>query len=146
MPQPQFILNFRWRKPNRLSQASDITVEHPEIRKVRYSNLGGFRFGHSTGTGRFDGRKLDIRSAQASSYVFRIPATAEGIKGVLRRLRPQEAELLDGIDQQIEALQRQLAALKEERSQALHLAWRHANVVRLKEVEALLPVPETTRE
>ena len=139
MSQPQFILNFHWRKPNRLFQAVDISAEHPEIRRTTYSNLGGFRFGHSVGTGRIDGRKLDIRSPQVSSYVFRVPATAEGIKSVLRRLRPQECELLDGIDRQIEELQARLAALKEERSRALHLAWRHGNVVRLKEVEALLP-------
>ncbi|HLG74209.1 MAG TPA: hypothetical protein VK009_27630 [Chloroflexota bacterium] len=138
MSQPEFILNFRWRKPNRLFQAADITAEHPEIRKTTYSNLGGFRFGHSVGTGRIDGRKLDIRSPQVTSFVFRVPATADGIKSVLRRLRPQEAELLDGIDRQIEELHAQLSALKEERSQALHLAWRHGNVVRLKEVEALL--------
>jgi hypothetical protein len=141
MPQPPFILNFRWRKPNRLFQASDLTVEHPEIRTTTYSNLGGFRFGHSVGTGRIDQRKLDIRSSQVSSYVFRVPATAEGVKSVLRRLRSQEAELLDGIDRQIEELQSQLARLKEQRSQALHLAWRHGNVVRLKELEALLPAP-----
>ena len=142
MPQPQFILNFRWRKPNRLFQAAEISAEHPEIRKTTYSNLGGFRFGHSVGTGRFDGRKLDIRSPQVSSYVFRVPATADGLKSVLRRLRPQEAELLDGIDRQIEELQARLAALKEERNQALHLAWRNGNVVRLKEVEGLLPAAE----
>ena len=139
MPQPQFILNFHWRKPARIIQASELKVEFPEIRKTTYSNLGGFRFGHSTGTGRFDRNKLDIRSPQASSYVFRLPATAEGVKSVLRRLRSQEADLLDGIDRQIEDLQARLTALKEERSQALHLAWRHGNVVRLKEVEALLP-------
>jgi hypothetical protein len=80
MPQPPFILNFRWRKPNRLFQAADLTVEHPEVRKVRYSNLGGFRFGHSVGTGRVDGRKLEIRSPQISSYVFRVAATADGVK------------------------------------------------------------------
>lgn len=146
MPQPQFILNFRWRKPNRLFQAAELSVEHPEIRRTTYSTLGGFRFGHSIGTGRIDGRKLDIRSPQISSYVFRVPATADGVKSVLRRLRPREVDLLDGIDRQIEDLQARLATLKEERSQALHLAWRHGNVVRLKEVEALLPPAKAGEE
>ena len=146
MPQTQFILNFRWRKPNRLSQASDITVEHPEIRKVRYSNLGGFRFGHSVGTGRIDGRKLDIRSPQVSSYVFRVSATAEGIKSVLRRLRPREAEQLDAIDADIARLQAQIDGLKEQRKQALHTAWQRGNVVRLKELEDLLPHREQEQQ
>ena len=50
------------------------------------------------GTGRIDRRKLDIKSPDISSYVFRVPATAEGIKAVLRRIRPQESTLLDAID------------------------------------------------
>ena len=139
MAQPEYVLSFRWRKPARAFQASELTVEHPEIRKIRYSNLGGFRFGHSTGTGRFDHGKLDIRSPQVSSYVFRVPATAEGVKSVLRRIRPQEAEQLDAIDADIAQLQAELDALKERRKQALHTAWQRGNVVRLKELEVLLP-------
>jgi hypothetical protein len=138
MAQPPFLLCFRWRKPARIFQASELTAEHPEIRKTAYSNLGGFRFGHSTGTGRIDSRKLDIRSPQVSSYVFRVPATAEGVKSVLRRIRPQEAAALDAIDQDIADLQARLDALRERRKDALHAAWQRANVVRLKEVEDLL--------
>ena len=139
MAQPEYLLYFRWRKPARLFQASELIAEHPEIRKTTYSNLGGFRFGHSTGTGRIDRRKLDIRSSQVSSYVFRVAATAGGVKSVLRRLRPQEAEQLDAIDADIARLQAQLDALKEQRKQALHTAWQRGNVVRLKELEDLLP-------
>ena len=148
MAQPPFLLYFRWRKPARLFQASELTVEHPEIRKVTYSNLGGFRFGHSTGTGRIDRRKLDIRSPQVSGYVFRVAATAGGIKGVLRRIRPQEATALDAIDQDIADLQARLDALKELRKETLHVAWQRANVVRLKDVEDLLPdrAPTSTPE
>ena len=139
MSQPQFILNFRWRKPARIFQASELTVEHPEIRKTTYSNLGGFRFGHSTGTGRIERRKLDIRSPQVASYVFRVSATAEGVKSVLRRIRLQEAEQLDAIDADISRLQAQMDALKEHRQQALHSAWQRGNVVRLKELEDRMP-------
>src|SRR5690348_1720215 len=139
MAQPEYILYFHWRKPARIFQASELTVEHPEIRRTTYSNLGGFRFGHSTGTGRIDRRKLDIRSPQVSSYVFRVPATAEGVKSVLRRIRPQEAEQLDAVDADITRLQLQIDALKEQRKQALHTAWQRGNVVRLKELEDLLP-------
>lgn len=139
MAQPQFVLNFHWRKPARIFQADTLKVCYSEIRPVRYSNIGGFRIGHTMGKSRVDRSKLDITAHEASSYIFRVAATAEGIKGILRRLRPQEAELLDGIDRQIDDLQSRLSALKEDRNQALHTAWRHGNVVRLKEVEALLP-------
>jgi hypothetical protein len=139
MVQPEYLLYFRWRKPARIFQASELTVEHPEIRKTSYSNLGGFRFGHSTGTARIDRRKLDIRSLQVSSFVFRVAATAEGVKSVLRRIRPQEAEQLDAIDADIGRLQAQLDALRDQRKQALHAAWQRGNVVRLKELEELLP-------
>ena len=139
MAQPEYLLYFRYRKPARIFQASELMVEHPEIRKIRYSNLGGFRFGHSTGTGHFDRRKLDIRSPQASSYVFRVAATAEGVKSVLRRIRLQAAEHLDAIDADIAQLQAQIEALQARRKQVLRSAWQHGNVVRLKELEELLP-------
>jgi hypothetical protein len=143
MPQPQFILNFHWRRPNRLFQAVALQVRYAEIRNVKYSAIGGFRIGHTMGQGRIDRSRLDITSPDVSSFVFRVAATGEGVKRVLRRLRPQEAELLDGIDRQIAELQERLAALKEERNQALQLAWRHANVVRLQEVKSLLPAAES---
>jgi hypothetical protein len=138
MAQPEFLLNFRWR-PARIFQASELTAEHPEIRKTTYSNLGGFRFGHSVGTGRIDRRKLDIRSPQVSSFVFRVTATAEGVKSVLRRIRPQEAEQLDDIDAQIVSLEAQLAGLRDRRKATLHVAWQRGNVVRLKDIKELLP-------
>jgi hypothetical protein len=142
MPQPQFILNFHWRRPSRLFQAVSLRVRFAEIRNVKYSNIGGFRIGHTMGQGRIDHSRLDITSPEVSSYVFRVAATGEGIKRVLRRLRPQEIELLDGIDRQIAELQDRLATLKVERNQALQLAWRHGNVVRLQEVKSLLPAAE----
>ncbi len=142
MGQPDYLLNFRWRKPARIFQASQLRVEHPEIRKVKYSNLGGFRFGHSTGTGRIDRARLDISSPEVRSFVFRIAATAEGVKSVLRRIRPQEAGLLDAIDADLARLQTQLDALKQRRADILHRAWQHGNVVRLKDVEALLPTAD----
>ena len=139
MAQPEFLLNFRWRKPARIFQASELRVEHPEIRKTTYSNLGGFRFGHSVGTGRIDRRKLDIRSPQISSYVFRVPASAEGLKPVLRRIRQAEAAVLDDLDAQIAGIEAELEGLRERRKAALHVAWQRGNVVRLKEIEDMLP-------
>lgn len=139
MSQPQFLLNFRWRKPARIFQTARLTAEYPEVRNVRYHSLGGLRVGHSVGTGRIDRRKLDIKSPDISSYVFRVPATAEGIKAVLRRIRPQEASLLDAIDAEVAKVQIELDALKQRRKEVVHTAWLRGNVVRLKEVEGLLP-------
>lgn len=135
MAQPEFLLNFRWRK--RIFQASTLKAEHPEIRTTRYQTFGGMRIGHSTGTGRIDRRKLDITSPQVSGYVFRVPASAEGIKSVLRRIRPQETAVLDDLDAGIKQLEAQLEILRERRKQALHTAWQHGNVVRLKELDDL---------
>ena len=73
-----------------------------------------------------------------NSYVFRVAASAEGIKTVLRRLRPQEADLLEAIDRDIEHLQAQLDALRARRKDILHVAWQRGNVVRLNEVQDLL--------
>jgi len=141
MAQPEFLLRFRWKKPPLTFQAAELKVEHPEVMRTTYTNLGGFRFGHSTGIGKFDRTKLDIRSPQISSYVFRVAATADGVKAVLRRLRSDEAADLDLIDAEIEDLQAQLAALKERRKQVIELAWHKAHVVRLIEVERVLSRP-----
>lgn len=143
MAQSEFLLNFHWRKPVRIFQASTLRVVHPEIRKLKNASLGGFRFAHSVGTGRIDRRKFDITSPQVSSYVFRVAASAEGVKSVLRRLRPHEAELLDAIDRDIEHLQTQLEALRERRKETLHTAWQRGNVVRLNEVQELLRASNT---
>ncbi|MDE3076201.1 MAG: hypothetical protein KGJ86_12305, partial [Chloroflexota bacterium] len=64
MAQPEFLLNFRWRKPARIFQAATLKAEHPEIRTTRYQTFGGMRIGHSTSTGRIDRGKLDITSPQ----------------------------------------------------------------------------------
>ena len=141
MAQPEFLLNFHWRK--RIFQASVLRLVHPEIRKLKNANLGGFRFAHTVGTGRIDRRKFDITSPQVSSYVFRVAASAEGVKSVLRRLRPQEADLLEAIDRDIEQLQAQLDALRERRKDTVRTAWQRGNVVRLNEVQDLLHASNT---
>lgn len=81
---------------------------------------------------------LASRYRMPNSYVFRVAASAEGIKTVLRRLRPQEADLLEAIDRDIEHLQAQLDALRARRKDILHVAWQRGNVVRLNEVQDLL--------
>ena len=143
MAQPEFLLNFHWRKPSRIFQASLLRVVHPEVRKLKNASLGGFRFAHSIGTGRVDRRKFDITSPQVSGYVFRVAASAEGVKTVLRRLRPQEADLLEAIDRDVEHLQAQLDALRARRKDILHVAWQRGNVVRLNEVQDLLRASNT---
>lgn len=62
------------------------------------------------------------------------PATAEGIKSVVRRLRPQEAAEIDALDERIAELKRQVGELRRERRELVARAWTKANVVRLNEV------------
>ena len=138
MSQRPYILNYRW-KPGALFQASTLKVEFPELKKISYHTLAGMKIGHATGAGRIDKRHLDIRSPEVDGYVFRAPVSAPGVKSMPRRIRPSEDAVLDDLDRQIEALQAQLAALKEQRKGELKRAWDRANVVRLREVLELLP-------
>lgn len=65
--------------------------------------------------------------------------TAAGLKSVLRKLRPQEAERLTTIDAEIEALKQAIGAKRRERKLVVREAWSKAHVVRLNEIEVVTP-------
>lgn len=73
-----------------------------------------------------------------AGYVARtVPASAEGVKSIIRRLRDQEAAKLEAIDQRIAELEEALSKARAGREEALREAWRKGNVVTLAEVKAV---------
>lgn len=76
------------------------------------------------GTGKFDKSIFTIR---VDNNIFSCPATHEGVKSVLRRLRQEEAVELDQIDAQ-------LSALRERRIDLLKAAWNKGHVITVKEL------------
>ena len=62
--------------------------------------------------------------------VSSVPLTAEGVRAVVRRLRPQEAERLDALDAEEQRL-------RERRKELMAEAWAKGHVVTVAEVRAL---------
>lgn len=79
------------------------------------------------GTGKFNRSKITIH---VQGYGCTTSATAEGIKKVIRRLRPQERERIETIDAEIHRLQRERQTIVKE-------AWVKAHVVTVSEVKAI---------
>lgn len=64
-----------------------------------------------------------------------VQLTAAGVKEVVRRLRPQEAEAIAQQDQVIRGLESQLLAAREVRKALVRDAWTKAHTVTLKEIQ-----------
>lgn len=95
--------------------------ETKPIGSVYIEGLGNIATMRTSG---IDKNKFQI--ATTSGWI-NLDATPNSIKEKLRRLRPQEAEILDGID-------RQIAELRAKRENALKEAWKKGNVVTVKEI------------
>jgi hypothetical protein len=130
-------------------QATTLRARHTEITKHDYT-IGGV-MNVMKGTGRYRKDVFTIMAQRASS-MFGVKKSGNGLyttikwqasalKAVVRRLRPQEAVMLDELDAQIEELDAQLRALRNERAAYCGVAWSNAHVVRLNEIE-----PETIGE
>ena len=65
--------------------------------------------------------------------------TAAGLKKVLRRVRPQEADLLAAADAEIAAAEDALRLARLRRIELVSLAWQKARVVRLNELDVQEP-------
>jgi hypothetical protein len=129
--------------------AEEISVQHPVVFRQagRQLTIGGIPIRRMESTGRRDPKVFDVivrkgttargvESARSRDQA-RAEATAAGIKKVCRRLRPQEAERIDSIDAETAELEQRIAEARDRRQEAVHEAWRRANVVRLAEFEEL---------
>jgi len=149
--QPEYLLRTGPRRTD-VVQVGQIGARHPEINRVK-RDYGVFR--EVEGTGRRDRRFVRIfatrgdedRGPQVSyahggrssaGAVAYTSSNAAGVKSVLRRLRPQEAEELDALDREIAELQQQLGQVRNRRMEVIQRAWASGHVVRLQEVQALI--------
>lgn len=142
--QPEYLLRHG-RDPDEVVQVEAVDVEHPEHMKV-VRDMGFAR--EIAGTGRYDHRSLSIsayreggirnaRGVDSSGHVFtRTESSADGVRKVLRRLRPQEAARLDEIDDDILLAVAHLHTLRQTRKEIVDEAWKRAHVVRLNEITA----------
>ncbi len=120
-------------------QAAGVRVTHAERRRVKGTIGGIFTEVETCG---FDHSKLNIRTQDTIGSYGRkdsmrqavVPKTAAGVKTRLRRLRPQEAEVIAAIDAKIERLQAELAESRTARRVAVREAWTKAHVVRLSDL------------
>jgi gamma-glutamylcyclotransferase (GGCT)/AIG2-like uncharacterized protein YtfP len=102
------------------------SVTYPPITRVKeVINIRGIgNIGMSECTGKFDKSKFSLWTTRGN---ITIAATKDGVHGRIRRLREQEAKLLDEIDAQ-------MAELRSRRAEIVKLAWQKANVVTVKEL------------
>jgi hypothetical protein len=101
-------------------------VTYPPITRlketVKIPGFGNVPF--SECTGKFDKSKFTLWTTRGT---VNCSANKEGVHGRIRRIRPQEAAILDEIDEQIKAL-------RERRAEVVKLAWLRAHVVTVKEL------------
>lgn len=113
--------------------ADTLIVRFHEITKRTPLAGGSFR----EGTGKFDKNQLELHTrfgGGGRNFINLIQATPDAVKRVLRRLRPQEAAVIQAIDADIEAAKQRVRDLEERRKQLIREAFTRGNVVPLKEV------------
>ncbi len=120
--QPKYLLNMGGRPALHLQADNLNTLHYVEQTRVAES-------GFTVPTGSVDKSQLHVMT---SHYGRTFAAAAEEARGVVRELRPQEAEDLTVIDQQIADLLAQVQNLREERKHVVKRAWEKGHVVYLK--------------
>lgn len=133
MAQPEFLIRGQYREADGrrpVTQREELVAHYEEIETRHPKNIGGIGFVEVKGTGKFNKRRLLVWHKNGRATV---DANAEALKDVARRVRPQEAAILDDLDAQIEATAIRLRDLKQERRRALGDAFTKGNVVRLAE-------------
>tara|TARA_R110000824_G_scaffold111216_1_gene259564 strand:- start:50 stop:544 length:495 start_codon:yes stop_codon:yes gene_type:complete len=139
--------NYRREGDSAFSEAETLKAGHVAYQKRGAPNLIGVKFAERTRivntikTGLGDMNTIEQTGwnrgeiiISAASRGARVKATAVGVKTALRRIRPQEGELLDILDSDIAELEDRLKAAKAERRATLRDAFNAGHVVRLAEV------------
>jgi hypothetical protein len=123
--------------------AEEILAHHPAILRATGRAIGGL-FQEVEGTGRFNRKRFRITVTKGTTARGNevspgregedAAATAIGVKKVIRRLREQEAEKLDGVDRKIAELEAKVDAARRRRVEIVREAWSRGNVVRVAEM------------
>lgn len=132
MGQPEFIFKVGLRNDPEIGQSNELHAVYPDKTKVvKESRVGGLLFQHTEtiGTDKSQIQWFPPRVLHSA----KTPATAEGVKSVVRRIREQDAVALDAIDAEITALHEQVKAAKRRRRELARKAFSNGNVVRLAE-------------
>lgn len=143
MAQPQYLIKgyAGFGKKQIVCQTDKPAIVWKEITRTKNTrSVAGMSWREVEGTGKYNHNEFLIRmpyEGGTSRAAKTVPATAEGVKDALRRIREQEAAILDAIDAEIAELMERLKVKRVERQQALSVAWSKANVVRLNEAEAM---------
>lgn len=127
--------------PARIVHATALFIQHAA--KYRERGTVGGVFVHIEQVG-VDRSRVEVRARDGVNAFGRgdgrnigrtVAKTAAGIKSVVRRIRPQEAEQLAVIDAEIAQWQNVIATLRTTRKALVAEAWTKAHVVRLSELE-----------
>lgn len=132
MAQPEYLC--RWAKRGSQVYQTQLPVfVHPKITRSEPTKAGWYTV--SVPTGRIDRTKIRWETRMT---IFECPATHDGLKACLRKLRPEESSLLDAVDAEIESLRQQLRAKDQLRSALLRVAFSEAHVVPLASILRLI--------
>jgi hypothetical protein len=139
---------IRRRGPNSVVIAEELEVEHPTIMRraeVRETPIG--LIGRLESTGRRDRRRLHFivtkgtvgtgAETSRSRHQAETQASAAATKMLIRELRPQDAEKIDGLDEELAAVEERRKALCARREEAVHQAFSRGHVVRLSQLTAM---------
>lgn len=139
---------IRRRGRNSVVIAEGLVVEHPIIMRqaeVRDTPIG--LIGRLESTGKRDRRRFHFIVAKGtvgtgaetsrSRHQAEAQATAAATKKVIRSLRPQDAEKIDDIDQELAAVEERRKRLCDRRDEAVREAFSRGQVVRVSQLEEM---------
>lgn len=121
---------------NGTGDSFDVVEGEPRLHYLEIDEVVGQNalFRTLRGTGKFKKDTLEVSSRNSLRHT---PATAAGVKAVVRRLRDQEAERLDALNARIEDLKAQVVAAQRERVALVREAFNRGNVFTLKDALAI---------
>lgn len=139
-------------RKSRYTTSPDFLVFSVEKTRATGKTIAGFR--EVTGTGRARTDVVRIRSTEGAlrgggqkgewgNYVKR---TSAAVRDSLRRVRPEEVEVLARFDARIADLEEQLRQVRLARAEAAADAWRKAHVVTLKDVTEKIDATKKRKE
>lgn len=149
-PQGAFLLYIKahtglvGHEPARVVQTEKLVLRFLHLyRSEGKLDIGGISGNRLIDTGRVD---KNVVETTVKNWGFRIGLTAVGVKAQLRRLRPQEAELLAKQDEYIDHLRSELRSAEQMRKALLRDAFTKGHVVTVAELRQVAEAKGTLVE